>query len=64
MIYLCLYLKVQLGSPAYGELMRGDIITKIGDYDARDLTHLDAQNLFKSAANRVPLVVHRYIVTQ
>ncbi|KAG4077421.1 hypothetical protein HA402_002848 [Bradysia odoriphaga] len=51
--------KVQLGSPAHGELMRGDIITKICDYDARDLTHLDAQNLFKSAANSIPLVVHR-----
>ncbi|KAJ6640625.1 PDZ and LIM domain protein 1 [Pseudolycoriella hygida] len=51
--------KVQLGSPAHGQLMRGDILTKIGDYDARDLTHLDAQNLFKSAANRIPLVVHR-----
>lgn len=40
--------------------MRGDIVTKICDYDARDLTHLDAQNLFKSAVNSIPLVVHRY----
>lgn len=51
--------QVQLGSPAHGELMRGDIVTKIGDYDARDLTHLDAQNLFRSAVNTIPLVVHR-----
>lgn len=41
--------------------MRGDIITKIKDYDARDLTHIDAQNMFKTSVSSIPLVVRRYI---
>lgn len=48
-----------MGSPAQGELMRGDVITKIGDYDARDLMHIDAKNLFKAAENSIQVVVHR-----
>lgn len=56
------YLQVIPGSPAHGELMRGDIITKIKDYDARDLTHLDAQNMFKTSVSSIPIVVRRYIV--
>lgn len=39
--------------------MRGDIITKIQDYDARDIRNVDAQTLFRSAGNRIRLVVHR-----
>ncbi|PSN31925.1 hypothetical protein C0J52_21770, partial [Blattella germanica] len=55
-------LKVQDGSPAYSELRRGDIIKKIGDYDARDLRHEDANSLFKSTGNSIKLVVQRQIV--
>ncbi|XP_055382674.1 PDZ and LIM domain protein 4 isoform X2 [Condylostylus longicornis] len=51
--------KVQCGSPAFGEVLRGDIISKIGEYDARDLRHEDAQMLFKTAGNSIRLVVHR-----
>ncbi|KAL7733302.1 hypothetical protein ACLKA6_004798 [Drosophila palustris] len=51
--------RVQLGSPSYGELLRGDIIAKIGEYDARDLSHADAQQLFRGAGNEIGLVVHR-----
>ncbi|XP_034480244.1 LIM domain-binding protein 3 isoform X9 [Drosophila innubila] len=51
--------RVQLGSPSYGELLRGDIIAKIGEYDARDLSHADAQQLFRGAGNEISLVVHR-----
>ncbi|XP_059613356.1 LIM domain-binding protein 3 isoform X9 [Phlebotomus argentipes] len=51
--------KVTLGSPAYGELVRGDMITKIQDYDSRDLRHEDAQHLFKNAGNRIKVVVQR-----
>ncbi|XP_055700822.1 LIM domain-binding protein 3 isoform X3 [Phlebotomus papatasi] len=51
--------KVTLGSPAYGELVRGDIITKIQDYDSRDLRHEDAQHLFKNAGNKIKVVVQR-----
>jgi len=52
-------LQVQVGSPAHGELLRGDIISKIGEYDARDLSHADAQQLFRGAGNEIRLVVHR-----
>lgn len=52
-------LQVQLGSPAQGELIRGDVISKIDDYDARDLRHNDAQLLFRNADNKINLVVHR-----
>lgn len=51
--------QVRIGSPAQGELLRGDIITKIEDYDARDIRHSDAQHFFKSAGNSIRLVVHR-----
>lgn len=47
------------GTPAQKELIRGDIITKIDDYDARDLRHEDAQNLFRNAGNHIRLVVQR-----
>ncbi|XP_037723182.1 uncharacterized protein LOC119555665 isoform X4 [Drosophila subpulchrella] len=50
---------VQVGSPSHGELLRGDIISKIGEYDARDLSHADAQQLFRGAGNEIRLVVHR-----
>lgn len=50
---------MQVGSPAYGEVLRGDVIAKVGEYDARDLRHEDAQMLFKSAGNQIRLVVHR-----
>lgn len=39
--------------------MRGDIITKVEDYDARDLRHEDAQLLFRTQDNRIRLVVRR-----
>ncbi|XP_062136745.1 uncharacterized protein LOC133846049 isoform X4 [Drosophila sulfurigaster albostrigata] len=51
--------RVQVGSPSYGELLRGDIIAKIGEYDARDLSNADAQQLFRGAGNEINLVVHR-----
>ncbi|KAM7359092.1 PDZ_signaling and DUF4749 domain-containing protein Zasp66 isoform 3-T3 [Cochliomyia hominivorax] len=50
---------VQVGSPAFGEVLRGDIISKIRDYDARDVSHADAQMLFRTAGNEIKLVVHR-----
>lgn len=48
-----------MGSPAFGEVLRGDIISKIADYDARDVSHADAQMLFRTAANEIKLVIHR-----
>jgi hypothetical protein len=51
--------RVAFNSPAQGALQRGDIITKVGNYDSRDIRHQDAQNLFKNAGNNVRLVVQR-----
>ncbi|XP_055909057.1 uncharacterized protein LOC129943979 isoform X7 [Eupeodes corollae] len=51
--------EVQLGSPAYGEVLRGDIVTKIGEYDSRDIRHSDAQMLFRTAGNEIRIVVSR-----
>lgn len=39
--------------------MRGDVITKVNDYDARDLTHEDAEHLFKTAGNHIDLTIRR-----
>ncbi|XP_045512019.1 LIM domain-binding protein 3 isoform X4 [Pieris brassicae] len=51
--------RVTPGTPAGRDLTRGDIIAKVDDYDARDLRHEDAQNLFKNAKNQIKLVVQR-----
>lgn len=51
--------KVTPGTPAGRELVRGDIIAKIDDYDARDLRHEDAQNLFRNAQRQIKIVVQR-----
>lgn len=51
--------QVQPGSPAHGNLFRGDIITKIQDYDSRDIRNIDAKTLFRSATDRIKLVVRR-----
>lgn len=53
--------KVGFGSPVDGVLHRGDIISKIGNYDSRDIRHQDAQNLFKNAGNNIRVVVQREI---
>lgn len=39
--------------------MRGDIVTKIQEFDARDIRNSDAQILFKSAGNQIRIVVYR-----
>jgi len=51
--------RVQVNSPAQKELLRGDIITKIDQYDARDLTHNDAQNLFRNAGPEIKVTIRR-----
>lgn len=52
-------MQVTPNSPAQVELLRGDVITKIEDYDARDLTHQDAQRLFRQAEGQIKLVIRR-----
>lgn len=39
-------------------LQRGDVIKKIDDYDARDVRHVDAQNLLQNSES-IKLVVER-----
>ncbi|XP_019872001.2 PDZ and LIM domain protein 1 isoform X3 [Aethina tumida] len=51
--------RVGFGSPVEGTLHRGDIITKVGNYDSRDIRHQDAQNLFKNAGSNIRVVVQR-----
>ncbi|XP_055534201.1 PDZ and LIM domain protein 7 isoform X7 [Wyeomyia smithii] len=51
--------RVQVNSPAQRELLRGDIITKIDQYDARDLAHSDAENLFRNAGNEIKITIRR-----
>ncbi|VVC26390.1 Zasp-like motif,Regulator of chromosome condensation 1/beta-lactamase-inhibitor protein II,Domain [Cinara cedri] len=51
--------KVNVASPSGGNLRVGDIIRKIEMYDARDLRHLDAQNLFGNADQSITLVIQR-----
>lgn len=51
--------QVGFGSPVEGVLQRGDIITKVGNYDSRDIRHQDAQNLFKNAGSNIRVVVQR-----
>ncbi|XP_025417948.1 PDZ and LIM domain protein 3 isoform X2 [Sipha flava] len=51
--------KVYYGSPSERDLRVGDIIRKIEVYDARDLRHSDAQNLFGNADQTITLVIQR-----
>ncbi|KAK9722303.1 protein of unknown function (DUF4749) [Popillia japonica] len=51
--------RVTFGSKSDGVLQRGDVITKIGSYDARDVRHQDAQTLFNNAGNTIRVVVQR-----
>ncbi|CAH0557621.1 unnamed protein product [Brassicogethes aeneus] len=53
--------RVGFGSPVEGTLHRGDIITKVGSYDSRDIRHQDAQNLFRNAGNNIKVVVQREV---
>lgn len=51
--------QVHPNTPASKELIRGDILTKVEDYDARDLRHQDAELLFRTQDNKIRLVVRR-----
>uniref|UniRef100_A0A8D8V789 PDZ and LIM domain protein 2 n=1 Tax=Cacopsylla melanoneura TaxID=428564 RepID=A0A8D8V789_9HEMI len=51
--------KVYPNTPAAAELKRGDIIRKITDYDARDVRHKDATNLFQTSDTSITLAIQR-----
>lgn len=50
-----------LGSPSDGVLLAGDLIRKIGNYDARDLSHKDALSLFKNTGSSISIAVERLV---
>ncbi|VEN37990.1 unnamed protein product [Callosobruchus maculatus] len=52
--------RVSFGCPVQNVLQRGDIITKVGNYDARDIRHQDAQTLFKNAGTCIQVVVQSF----
>ncbi|KAK6620569.1 hypothetical protein RUM43_010861 [Polyplax serrata] len=51
--------KVLPGSPGDKKLKEGDEITKIEDYDARDITHLNVYYLFQKAGTSIKLAIKR-----
>ncbi|KAK7098303.1 PDZ and LIM domain protein 1-like [Littorina saxatilis] len=51
--------KVQPGTPAAGSLLPGDTILSIGGTNARQLTHMQAHQLIKSAPTTLQLTLTR-----
>jgi C-terminal processing protease CtpA/Prc len=50
---------VFVGSPADGELHRGDAILGINGYDASNMIHKQAQDLIKNAGGTINLIVRK-----
>lgn len=51
--------RVFVGSPADGELHRGDAILGINGYDASNMIHKQAQDLIKNAGGTISLIVRK-----
>lgn len=51
--------KVQPGTPSAATLRPGDVIQRIGSVDTRQLTHMQAHQLIKSAGTQLQLTVLR-----
>ena len=49
------FTKVFVGSPADGELHRGDVIVAIENYDATNMVHRQAMDLIKRAGGSLSL---------
>lgn len=52
-------LQVSLGSAAEGLLQVGDRVVRLEHNDSKNLTHLDAQNIFKNAGTAITLDISR-----
>jgi len=52
-------LRVVVGSPAEGVLVKGDVIVKVGATSAASLSHQQAVDMFEHAGNRVAIEVKR-----
>ena len=53
------WFQVQPGTPSAGALHPGDTILGIGGTNARQLTHMQAHQLIKSAGNHLQLTLMR-----
>lgn len=51
--------RVFVGSPADGELHRGDVIESVQNYDTSNMMHKQAQDLIKQAGGSLSLMVRR-----
>ncbi len=49
-----------LGTPAEGELRRGDLVVKINGRPTSCMTHQQASDLIKKAGSSITLVVKRF----
>lgn len=56
--------RVFVGSPADGELHRGDVIESVQNYDATNMMHKQAQDLIKQAGGSLALRVRRSLQTR
>ncbi|XP_064619587.1 uncharacterized protein LOC135483011 isoform X2 [Lineus longissimus] len=54
-----LQIRVFTGSPAEGELQRGDVIIKINNIDVSSLNHKQAQDIIKTPAGQLVLNIQR-----
>ena len=57
------FLQVNPGSVAAGNLSPGDVVLKIGNVNATNITHTDAQEIIKGACNILQLTIKKYVWT-
>ena len=55
------WLQVFVGSPADGELQRGDVIVSIEGRQTGYMVHKQAQDIIKAAGGTLELCVKRYV---
>lgn len=53
-------MKVVPGSPADGEVRRGDVLTKINSLPCAKMTHQEASDMIKNAGPTITITLHRY----
>ena len=57
----CVLLQVNPGSVAAGNLTPGDVVLKIGNVNATNITHTDAQEIIKGACNILQFTIKKYV---
>lgn len=51
--------RVSVGSPAEGELRRGDVVTQINGHPTSEMSHREGADMIKNAGTKISLVVQR-----